>query len=67
MTDRWISARTPETGRIRTGRAPLDAATTEAIVRAARSVRPQPGRPGIKPRFSVYVVLLEPTVGAYEL
>jgi hypothetical protein len=67
VTDRWISLRTPQDGRVRTGRAPLDAATTEALLRAARSVRSQPPRKGIEPRFSVYVVLLERDDSAHEL
>jgi hypothetical protein len=67
MTDRWISLRTPENGRIRTRRAPLDASTTEALVRAARSVRAQPSQPGTEPGCSVYVVLLERGADSYEL
>jgi len=55
----WITVRTPEEGRIRTRRAPFDAPTTDAIVRAARSVRGRPPRPLIEPRSHVYVVLLE--------
>jgi hypothetical protein len=56
----WISLRTPDrAGRIVTAQAPFDVATTEALVRAARTVRPAPPRPRIVPHFSIYVVLLE--------
>jgi hypothetical protein len=65
--DRWISLRSPEDHRVRTGRAPLPPSTTDALVRAARTVRASPPRPGIQPHFSIYVVLLERDAGAYEL
>lgn len=67
MTDRWISVRTPEPGRVRTARAPLDGATVEALVRAARSVRPQSAPLGAAVPCAVYVVLLERAAGTYEL
>ena len=55
----WITVRIPiATGAV-THRAPFNASTTSALVRAARSVRPSPGRALIEPRFSIYVVLLE--------
>ncbi len=40
---------------------------TDALVRAARSVRPPPSRAGVKPRSSVYVVLLEYAPAEYRL
>ena len=55
----WIALRIPTELGNRSVRAPLDAVTTNALVRAARSVRPLPPRPFIDPRFSVYVVLLD--------
>ena len=55
----WITLRTPEDGRVRTSKAPFDAAMTDALVRAARGVRARPPRPLIVPSTHVYVVLLE--------
>ncbi len=52
----WITVRTPGDGRIATSRAPFDAVTTDALVRAARGVRREAS---VDPRFSIYVVLLE--------
>lgn len=63
----WITLRTPEEGWVRTGRAPLDAAMTDALVRAARGVRPRPARPLIKPSSHIYVVLLEYEEAEYGL
>jgi hypothetical protein len=61
----WIAVRTPQGARVATSRAPFEAATTEALVRAARSVRaPQAST---KSRFSVYVVLLEFAPAEYGL
>ena len=51
----WIAVRTPGHGRIATSRAPFDALTTHALVRAARGIRREASE---GPRFSVYVVLL---------
>ena len=63
----WITVRTPHEGRIATSRAPFDPQTTDALVRAARSVRR--GRPTSprEPRNSVYVVLLEFAADHYGL
>ena len=55
----WITLRTPHDEHIATSRAPLDPEITDALVRAARRVRPGPPRPQVEPHFSVYVVLLE--------
>lgn len=63
----WITLRTPEEGWVRSGRAPLDAATTDALVRAARGVRALPPRPLIKPSSYIYVVLLEYEKAKYGL
>lgn len=63
----WIALRSPEDGHVATRRAPFDAQTTDALVRAARAVRADPPRPSIEPHFSVYVVLLELTAGEYAL
>jgi hypothetical protein len=63
----WITLRTPQDGHIATSRAPFDPETTDALVRAARLVRPGPPRPLVEPRFSVYVVLLELGADDYEL
>ena len=61
----WIAVRTPQGTRVATSRAPFDTATTEALVRAGRSVRaPQAST---KSRFSVYVVLLEFAPSEYGL
>src|SRR5688572_23463106 len=63
----WISVRTPQEERVATSRAPFDLETTDALVRAARSVRPgRHASPG-DPRHSVYVVLLEFAPGDYGL
>lgn len=61
----WISVRTPHGSSVVTSRAPFDASTTEALVRAARSVR----APGTDPnaRFSLYVVLLTFAPGDHGL
>lgn len=61
----WIAVRTPQGTRVATSRAPFDTATTEALVRAARSVRPP--QASARSRFSVYVVLLEFVHGEYGL
>lgn len=63
----WIALRTPENGQVRTSRAPFDSATTDALVRAARKVRPDPPRPFAEPSRSVYVVLLQFAAGDYGL
>jgi hypothetical protein len=55
----WIVVRTPENGHVATSRAPFDPATTDALVRAARRVRPGPSRGSAKAKSSIYVVLLE--------
>jgi hypothetical protein len=55
----WITYRAPEDGRVTTGRAPFDARTTGALVRAARSVRRPGSKAGATARSSVYVVLLD--------
>ena len=56
----WIAVRTPTTeDRVVTARAPFDPPTTEALVRAARSVRRDPTLAMGKARSSIYVVLLE--------
>lgn len=52
---------------MRSGKAPLDAATTEALVRAARGVRARPPRPLIKPSSHIYVILLEYEEAKYGL
>ena len=54
----WITLRTPEDGRVRSGRAPFDAATTNALVLVARRVRARPSRSLVEPSRHVYVVLL---------
>lgn len=63
----WIALRIPDNGRVRTRRAPLDLARTDAIVKAAREVRRDPPRPFIEPNRSVYVVLLELSPGNHAL
>lgn len=55
----WITYRSPERGRITTGRAPFDPRTTNALVRAARSVRRPASKSGAAARSFVYVVLLD--------
>jgi hypothetical protein len=59
----WITVRTPGDGGVATSRAPFDPVTTDALVRAARSVRPDPSRGSAKAKSSVYVVLLELPTG----
>ena len=63
----WIYVRTPEVGRISTSRAPFDPATTDALVRAARRVRPGPSHGLAEAHHSVYVVLLEFALDDYGL
>jgi hypothetical protein len=56
----WIAVRTPEeNGHIATSRAPFDAPTTDALVRAARRISSDPPRLLVEPSRSVYVVLLK--------
>ena len=55
----WIVVRTPEDGRVAISQAPFDPTTTDALVRAARRVRPGPSRGSAKAKSSIYVVLLE--------
>lgn len=57
MTD-WISVRRPDDGRTWTSRAPFDPATTDALVRAARTVH-RAAPPSKRSTRSVYVILLE--------
>ncbi len=54
----WIAVRTPGDGRVATSRAPFDADTTDALVRAARTVRPDGSRRSAEAHHSVYLVLL---------
>ncbi len=61
----WISVRTPDRGRIVTSRAPFDAATTDALVRAARSVKVS--HVSHEPQSCVYVILLEFAPGQHGL
>lgn len=63
----WIALRSPADGHVATRRAPFDPPTTNALVRSARAVRPEPPQRSIEPRSSVYVVLLELTAGEYAL
>lgn len=63
----WISLRTPNDSTIESRRAPFDPTSTDALVRAARSVRRRVPRPGIEPKSSVYVVLLDRNDGTFEL
>jgi len=55
----WISLRVPGADGVRSVRAPLDAETTNALVRAARTVHRHAWPKGTSPHYSVYVVLLE--------
>lgn len=55
----WFTVRTPKDGRVAISRAPFDAATSDALVQAARRVRRRRSRPSVKAHHSVYVVLLE--------
>jgi hypothetical protein len=55
----WIALRTPTDDHVATSRAPFDPLTTDALVRAARRIRPDPSVSGVEPHHSVYVVLLE--------
>lgn len=63
----WITLRTPEEGWVRNGRAPLDAATTDALVRAGRGVRARPPRLLVELSSHIYVVLLEYEEAKYGL
>lgn len=63
----WIAVRTPDDGHIATSRAPFDPATSDALVRAARRVRPGSPRPSEEVHHSVYVVLLEFAAHDYGL
>ena len=63
----WIAVRAPAEGHEATIRAPFDPATTDALVRAARMVRPGPSRGSAKAHHSIYVVLLELASGDYGL
>lgn len=55
----WITVRIPDGHRTASERAPFDPETTNALVRAARSIRRGPSRLGLVPRDSIYVILLE--------
>ena len=59
----WIAYRAPSDTTVETGRAPFDPASTDALVRAARSVHARPSGSSSQPRDSVYVVLLERSGG----
>lgn len=63
----WIALRAPRDGHVATSRAPFDPRTTDALVRAARGVRPEPSRSRVEPHHSVYVVLLEFDAGDHGL
>ena len=63
----WIVVRTPQGGHVADSRAPFDPVTTDALVRAARRVRPGPSRGSVKARSSIYVVLLELAPDDYGL
>jgi hypothetical protein len=54
----WIAVRILQGEPVATIHAPFDPATTDALVRAARRVRPDPPRSHVEPHFSIYVVLL---------
>lgn len=63
----WITVRTPgDGGRVTTQQAPFDPATTDALVRAARTIRRGPARASARPR-SIYVILLELAEGKHGL
>lgn len=63
----WISVRAPSDSTVEIGKAPFDPESTDALVRAARSVRRGPPRRGTEAKSSVYVVLLERKDGSHEL
>ncbi|HEY3335043.1 MAG TPA: hypothetical protein VGK16_07365 [Candidatus Limnocylindrales bacterium] len=64
----WITVRTPEEGgQIATSRAPFDPPTTQALVKAARSVQPEPPATPPKSLFWVYVALLRYANGEHGL
>ena len=63
----WIFVSTPTDGRVTTARAPFDPVTTDALVRAERSVRPGASHGSAKAQSSIYVVLLEFAADDYGL
>ena len=62
-----ISVQTPRDGTVVWGRAPFDPEVTQALVRAARTIRRDEPPSRIKPHHSVYVVLLEFRAGDFGL
>lgn len=63
----WIAVQAHAEGHEATIRAPFDPATTDALVRAARRVRPGASRGAEHAHHSIYVVLLELAGGDYGL
>ena len=63
----WIAVRTPGDEHVVTSRAPFSPETTDALVRAARSVRSDSPTPSVESHHSIYVVLLELADGEYGL
>ena len=55
----WVRLLIPSEAGARSIRAPLPQALVARLLGAAKSVSRPPGRPGVEPRFSVYVVLLD--------
>jgi hypothetical protein len=65
---KWITVRTPqEGGQIVTSRAPFNPAMTDALVKAARAVQPEPAATPPKSLFWVYVALLKYENGEHRL
>jgi hypothetical protein len=63
----WIAVRTPGDGHVATPRAPFDPLTTDALIRAARRIRPGPSYGLTESHTSIYLVLLELAADDYGL